>query len=96
MTRFMMTLEDAVNLVLFAFENGNSGDIFVQKSPSTTIGELASTMKKYIIHQLRLKILGFVMLKKFMKPYYQREERIVAEELKDYFRIPSDNRDLKL
>ena len=46
MTRFMMTLDDAVNLVLFAFENGNSGDIFVQKSPSTTIGELASTMKK--------------------------------------------------
>ena len=46
MTRFMMTLDDAVNLVLFAFENGNAGDIFVQKSPSTTIGELASTMKK--------------------------------------------------
>ena len=53
MTRFMMTLDDAVNLVLYAFENGNSGDIFVQKSPSTTIGELALTMKKiYIIPQL--------------------------------------------
>ena len=54
MTRFMMTLENAVELVLFAFKNGNSGDIFVQKSPSSTIEELAKAMKKNMIQKLQL------------------------------------------
>ena len=94
MTRFMMTLDDAVNLVLFAFENGNSGDIFVQKSPSTTIGELASTMKKIYKSSVEIKNIGIRHAEKMHETLLSREERMVCEELKDYFRIPADNRDL--
>ncbi len=94
MTRFMMTLDDAVNLVLFAFENGNSGDIFVQKSPSTTIGELASTMKKIYNSPVEIKNIGIRHAEKVHETLLSKEERMVCEELKDYFRIPADNRDL--
>ena len=94
MTRFMMTLDDAVNLVLFAFENGNPGDIFVQKSPSTTIGELASTMKKIYNSPVEIKNIGIRHAEKVHETLLSREERMVCEELKDYFRIPADNRDL--
>jgi len=94
MTRFMMTLDDAVNLVLFAFENGNPGDIFVQKSPSTTIGELASTMKKIYNSSVEIKNIGIRHAEKIHETLLSREERLVAEELENYFRIPADNRDL--
>jgi len=94
MTRFMMTLDDAVNLVLFAFENGNSGDIFVQKSPSTTIGELASTMKKIYNSPVEIKNIGIRHAEKIHETLLSREERLVAEELEHYFRVPADNRDL--
>lgn len=94
MTRFMMTLDDAVNLVLYAFENGNSGDIFVQKSPSTTIGELASTMKKIYNSTVDIKNIGIRHAEKMHETLLSREEKMVCEELKDYFRIPADNRDL--
>ena len=94
MTRFMMTLDEAVNLVLFAFENGNSGDIFVQKSPSTRIGELASTMKKIYNSPLEIKNIGIRHAEKVHETLLSREERMICEELKDYFRIPADNRDL--
>jgi UDP-glucose 4-epimerase len=94
MTRFMMTLNDAVNLVLFAFENGNSGDIFVQKSPSTTIGELAYTMKNIYNSSVEIKNIGIRHAEKMHETLLSREERMVCEELKDYFRIPADNRDL--
>ena len=94
MTRFMMTLDDAVNLVLFAFENGNSGDIFVQKSPSTTIGELASTMKKIYNSPVEIKNIGIRHAEKIHETLLSREERLVAEELEYYFRVPSDNREL--
>jgi len=94
MTRFMMTLDDAVNLVLFAFENGNSGDIFVQKSPSTTIGELAFTMKKIYNSSVEIKNIGIRHAEKVHETLLSKEERMVCEELKEYFRIPSDNRDL--
>ena len=94
MTRFMMTLDDAVNLVLFAFENGNSGDIFVQKSPSTTIGKLASTMKKIYNSPVEIKNIGIRHAEKVHETLLSKEERMVCEELKEYFRIPSDNRDL--
>ena len=94
MTRFMMTLDDAVNLVLFAFENGNSGDIFVQKSPSTTIGELASVMKKIFNSSVKIKNIGIRHAEKVHETLLSKEERMVCEELKDYFRIPADNRDL--
>ena len=94
MTRFMMTLDDAVNLVLFAFENGNAGDIFVQKSPSTTIGELASTMKNIYNSLVEIKNIGIRHAEKIHETLLSREERLVAEELEHYFRVPSDNRDL--
>ena len=94
MTRFMMTLDDAVNLVIFAFKNGKPGDIFVQKSPSCTIGELANTMKKIFNFSVEIKNIGVRHAEKKHETLLSREERLVAEELKDYFRIPSDNRDL--
>ena len=94
MTRFMMTLDDAVNLVSYAFENGNSGDIFVQKSPATTIGELAKTMKKMYNSPVKIKNIGIRHAEKIHETLLSKEERIVAEELEDYFRIPSDNRNL--
>jgi len=94
MTRFMMTLDDAVNLVLFAFENGNTGDIFVQKSPSTTIGELALTMKKIYNSSIEIKNIGIRHAEKIHETLLSREERLVAEELEHYFRVPADNRDL--
>ena len=94
MTRFMMTLDDAVNLVLFAFNNGNTGDIFVQKSPSITIGELASVMKKIYNSKVKIKNIGIRHSEKIHETLLSKEERIVAEELENYFRIPSDNRDL--
>ena len=94
MTRFMMTLDDAVNLVLFAFENGNSGDIFVQKSPSTTIGELASTIKKIYNSSVEIKNIGIRHAEKIHETLLSREERLIAEELENYFRVPADNRDL--
>ena len=94
MTRFMMTLDDAVNLVLYAFENGNSGDIFVQKSPSTTIGELAATMKKLYNSSVHIKNIGIRHAEKIHETLLSKEERLMAEELENYFRIPSDNRDL--
>ena len=94
MTRFMMTLDDAVNLVLFAFKNGNTGDIFVQKSPSTTIGELASIMKKIYNSKVKIKNIGIRHSEKIHETLLTKEERIIAEELENYFRIPCDNRDL--
>ena len=94
MTRFMMTLDDAVDLVLFAFENGNSGDIFVQKSPSSTIGELAKTMKKIYDSSVHIKNIGIRHSEKMHETLLSKEERLVADELENYFRIPADNRDL--
>jgi len=94
MTRFMMTLEDAVDLVLFAFQNGNSGDIFVQKSPSTTIGELAKTMKKIYNSSVEIKNIGIRHAEKIHETLLSREERMGAEDLGNYFRVSSDNRDL--
>ena len=94
MTRFMMTLQDAVDLVLFAFKNGKSGDIFVQKSPSTTIGALAKTMKKIYNSSVEIKNIGIRHAEKIHETLLSREERIGAEDLGDYFRVSSDNRDL--
>ena len=94
MTRFMMTLNDAVKLVLFAFKNGNNGDIFVQKSPSTTIGELADTLKQIYKSNVEIKTIGIRHAEKMHETLLSREERIASEELENYFRIPADNRDL--
>jgi UDP-N-acetylglucosamine 4,6-dehydratase len=94
MTRFMMTLNDAVDLVIYAFENGNSGDIFVQKSPSSTIGQLANAMKKIYNSNVNIQIIGTRHSEKLYESLLSKEELVNAEDLGDYYRVPSDNRDL--
>jgi UDP-glucose 4-epimerase len=94
MTRFMMTLDNAVDLVLFAFKTGKTGDIFVQKAPSTTIGELAETMKTIYNSNTKIKNIGIRHGEKIHETLLSQEERLVSEDLGDYFRIPADNRDL--
>ena len=94
MTRFMMTLDDAVELVLYAFQNGNSGDIFVQKSPSSTIGELANAMKKIYNSNVQISNIGTRHAEKLYETLLSREEVQVAEDLGDYYRVAADNRDL--
>ena len=94
MTRFMMTLENAVDLVLFAFKSGNSGDIFVQKAPSTTIEKLANTMKKIYKSDSEIINIGIRHGEKIHETLLSKEERLVSEDLGDYYRIPADNRDL--
>jgi len=94
MTRFMMTLEDAVDLVLFAFEHANPGDIFVQKSPASTIETLAKALKSLYKKDSEIKIIGTRHGEKLYESLVNREEMVKAEDLKDYYRIPADNRDL--
>lgn len=94
MTRFMMTLEDAVELVLYAFQNGNSGDIFVQKSPASTIGELAKALKKIYSSEVEIKVIGTRHAEKLYETLLSREELLNSEDLGDYYRVIADNRDL--
>ncbi len=94
MTRFMMTLDDAVELVLYAFEHGNSGDIFVQKSPASTIGELANAMVKIYNSKVDINVIGSRHAEKLYETLLAREEVQVAEDLGDYYRVAADNRDL--
>ena len=94
MTRFMMTLDDAVELVLFAFKNGNSGDIFVQKSPASSIGELAQAMIKMYNAESDVQIIGKRHAEKLFETLLAKEEIHYAQDLGDYYRIPADNRDL--
>ena len=94
MTRFMMTLEDAVDLVLFAFEHGKPGDMFVQKSPASTIETLAQALKELYNSDTKIRIIGTRHGEKLYESLVNREEMVKAEDLKDYYRIPSDNRDL--
>jgi UDP-N-acetylglucosamine 4,6-dehydratase len=94
MTRFMMTLNDAVELVLYAFEHGNSGDIFVQKSPASTIGELANAMVKIYNSNVEVKVIGTRHAEKLYETLLAREEVQVAEDLGEYYRVAADNRDL--
>lgn len=94
MTRFMMTIEDAVDLVVYAFQHGNAGDIFVQKAPSCTIGDLAEAVKKLLGSYAAIEVIGTRHGEKLYETLLTREEMSVAEDLGDYFRIPADNRDL--
>jgi len=94
MTRFMMTLDDAVELVLYAFKHGNSGDIFVQKSPASTMGELAEAMKKIYETDLPIKVIGTRHAEKLYETLLGKEELLCSEDLGDYYRVPADNRDL--
>ena len=94
MTRFMMTLEDAVDLVLFAFDNARSGDIFVQKSPASTIEVLTKALKDLYRAENAVKVIGTRHGEKLYETLVNREEMAKAESLEHYFRIPADNRDL--
>lgn len=94
MTRYMMTLEDAVDLVLFAFENGNPGDIFVQKSPAATIEVLAKALLELYNADTTLKIIGTRHGEKLYETLVNREEMVKAEDLGNFYRIPADTRDL--
>jgi UDP-glucose 4-epimerase len=94
MTRFMMTLEDAVELVLFAFENGNPGDIFIQKAPAATIKTLAQALLDLYKVNNEINVIGTRHGEKLYEVLVSREDMVKAEDLKDYFRIPADTRDL--
>ncbi len=95
MTRFMMTLDDAVELVLYAFEHGSSGDIFVQKSPASTIEILTIALKDLLKNtQHETKIIGTRHGEKVYESLLSREEMASAQDLGGYFRVPKDSRDL--
>ncbi len=94
MTRFMMSLDEAVELVLFAFEHGNSGDLFVNKAPAGTIGDLAQALKELCNTETDIKIIGTRHGEKLYETLCTREEMVKAEDMGEFFRIPADNRDL--
>jgi UDP-N-acetylglucosamine 4,6-dehydratase len=94
MTRFMMTLEDAVDLVLYAFHHGNQGDIFVQKSPAATIDVLAEALMQLYNKRVEIKVIGTRHGEKLFETLVNREDMVKAEDCGDYYRIPADNRDL--
>lgn len=94
MTRFMMTLEDAVDLVLFAFEHGKPGDMFVQKAPAATIETLAQALKELYQSDIEIKLIGTRHGEKLYESLVNREEMVKAIDMGNYFRIPADNRDL--
>jgi len=94
MTRFMMTLEDAVDLVLYAFDNGNQGDLFVQKAPSATIETLAKALIELYDSKSKIKIIGARHGEKLYETLVSQEDMVKADDLGEYYRIPADNRDL--
>lgn len=94
MTRFLMSLEEAVDLVLFAFEHGNPGDLFVNKAPAGTIGDLAQALKELFKADNEIKIIGTRHGEKLYETLCTREEMEKAEDMGEFYRIPADNRDL--
>ena len=94
MTRFLMSLDEAVELVLFAFKHGNSGDLFVNKAPAGTIGDLAQSLKEMFNANNRVKIIGTRHGEKLYETLCTREEMTKAEDMGEFYRIPADNRDL--
>lgn len=94
MTRFMMTIEDAVDLVVYAFKHGNPGDTLVQKAPACTIGTLAEALKKLLKVDNPVRVIGTRHGEKLYETLLTREEMTVADNLGGYFRVPADNRDL--
>jgi len=94
MTRFMMSLDDAVDLVLYAFKHGNQGDIFVQKAPAATIKTLVEALADIFNADNKIQIIGTRHGEKIYESLLTSEERIVAEDLGDYYRVPADTRDL--
>ena len=94
MTRFLMSLEDSVDLVLYAFEHGSQGDIFVQKAPASTVADLAQALKEIFKKDNPVRIIGTRHGEKLYESLISREEMAKAEDMGDYYRIPADNRDL--
>lgn len=94
MTRFMMTIEGAVDLVLYAFANGKPGDIFVQKAPSAMIGTLAEALLRLMEADNQIRIIGTRHGEKLYETLLNREEMAYAQDLGDYYRVPADARDL--
>lgn len=94
MTRFLMSLEEAVELVVFAFKNAEAGDIMVQKSPASTIGDLAQAIKELFNADNEIKIIGTRHGEKLYETLLTREEYLVAEDMGGFFRVPADKRDL--
>ena len=94
MTRFLMSLEESVDLVLFAFQNMNPGDIFVQKSPASTVIDLAIAIKELFNSDSEIKIIGTRHGEKLFETLLSREEKIKAQDLGKYYRVPADTRDL--
>lgn len=89
-----MSLEEAVELVVFAFENAKAGDIMVQKAPASTIGDLAQAIKELFNADNEIQIIGTRHGEKRYETLLTREEYLVAEDLGNYFRVPADHRDL--
>jgi UDP-N-acetylglucosamine 4,6-dehydratase len=94
MTRFLMSLEDSVDLVLYAFEHGEQGDIFVQKAPASTIADLAQAIKEIFNKDEPVRLIGTRHGEKLYESLISREEMVKAEDMGSYYRIPADNRDL--
>jgi len=94
MTRFLMNLDEAVDLVLFAFEHANQGDLFIQKAPASTVGDLAEALRQLFDAKSKIKTIGTRHGEKAHETLMTREEKAKAEDMGDYYRIPADNRDL--
>lgn len=94
MTRFLMSLEESVDLVLHAFEHALPGDIFVQKAPASTVGDLASALRELLRRDNEIRIIGTRHGEKLYESLVSREEMARAEDLERYYRIPADSRDL--
>jgi UDP-glucose 4-epimerase len=94
MTRFLMSLEDSVDLVLYAFMNGQQGDIFVQKAPASTVADLAQALSEIFDKKVPIQIIGTRHGEKLYESLVSREEMAKAIDLERYYRIPADNRDL--
>ncbi len=94
MTRFLMSLEDSVDLVLYAFKHGKQGDLFVQKAPASTVADLAQALKEIFKKDNPVSIIGTRHGEKLYETLVSREEMAKAEDMGDYYRIPTDNRDL--
>jgi len=94
MTRFLMSLEDSVDLVLYAYEHGNQGDIFVQKAPASTVADLATALNELFARNNEVRVIGTRHGEKLYESLISREEMAHASDMGGYYRIPADNRDL--
>ena len=94
MTRFLMNLDEAVELVIFAFKNAQQGDLFVQKSPASTIADLAEAVRQLFKPDAEIKVIGTRHGEKAHETLLTREEKVKSEDMGDYYRVPADTRDL--